>query len=78
MCIRDRNKTIPAELLNLPLDRLEHVWEGVLDGDGTNGYDQCHQTSEVLALQLVEIALRRGGVPTVSLEMCIRDSLQSS
>ena len=63
-----QNKTIPAELLNLPLDRLEHVWEGVLDGDGTNGYDQCHQTSEVLALQLVEIALRRGGVPTVSLD----------
>lgn len=60
------NKRIPAELTNLPRPRVEHVWRGVMDGCGCYSTDTLYQTSEVLALQMAEIALRRGGVPKMA------------
>lgn len=61
------SKAIPSELINLPIDRLEVVAQGVLDGDGCEYFDCLGQTSSVLALQMVEIGLRRGGRPTLNL-----------
>lgn len=62
------NKEIPAELLNLPLSKVEGVWQGILDGDGHNSREQLGQTSPTLALQMSEIAMRRGGEPSVQVE----------
>lgn len=60
------NKAIPLELLNLPVDRLSHVVQGVFDGDGTKARGQLGQTSEILALQVTEFAARIGLDPTIA------------
>lgn len=52
------NKRVPPELVNLPMERLYHVVQGVLDGDATKGRRQLKQTSPVLALQVQEFFLR--------------------
>lgn len=61
------NKAIPSELLTLDLDRLRHVVEGVMDGDGGRSVNTLGQTSPILAMQMTEIALREGGNPSVHL-----------
>lgn len=60
------NKAIPNELLNLSTNRLSHVVQGIFDGDGTKDRGQLGQTSEILALQVIEYAARIGLSPTVS------------
>ena len=52
------NKSIPADLLNLPNEKLSHVIQGVLDGDGCASRDSFGQTSSQLALQMVEFGHR--------------------
>lgn len=61
-----QNKSIPAELMNLPNERLKHVVDGVLDGDGWKTRDGIGQTSPWLARQLVEFGLRTGSMPSTS------------
>ena len=51
-------KAIPSELMNLPEERLVHVVDGVMDGDGWKTRDGITQTSPMLARQLVEFGLR--------------------
>lgn len=59
------NKSIPAELLNLPDEKLDHVVQGVLDGDGGKTHQRLFdQTSPHLAMQVSEYTLRRGGCPS--------------
>lgn len=60
------NKRIPAELINLPLDQLDHVIRGICDGDEGKTH-QClfTQTSPTLAMQVVEHSLRHGNEPTL-------------
>jgi hypothetical protein len=60
------NKHIPSELLNLPNEKVYHLYKGVLDGDGCESHKVLNQTSPVLALQMTEIGLRLGIVPTIS------------
>jgi len=52
------NKRIPADLLNLPNEKLSHVIQGILDGDGCESRDSFGQTSQQLALQMVEFGHR--------------------
>ena len=59
------NKHIPAELMNLSLDRLRHVYQGILDGDGCDRGNDLKQTSKILALQVNEIARRLGVSATI-------------
>ena len=60
------NKSIPEELMTLPLEKVNIVLQGIFDGDGTRSRDLIGQTSPVLALQITEVALRNGGAPTIS------------
>jgi hypothetical protein len=60
------NKHIPAELLNLPLEKLNHLQRGILDGDNCESSQTFHQTSKMLALQMAEISLRQNGQPSIS------------
>ena len=52
------NKSIPANLLNLPNEKLSYIIQGVLDGDGCASRDSFGQTSSQLALQMVEFGHR--------------------
>lgn len=60
-----QNKQIPSEIFSLGLDRLRHVVQGVMDGDGSRSVNTLGQTSPVLAMQMAEIALREGGNPSL-------------
>jgi hypothetical protein len=60
------NKALPPELLNLPLRKIVHVLQGVLDGDGCERFNSIGQTSPLLAQQIVEIRLRMKGHPMLS------------
>ncbi len=62
------NKRIPSELLNLPVEKLKHVVDGIHAGDGIKGNGSIRQTSEVLAMQLIEYGMRIGTSPTTSVE----------
>jgi hypothetical protein len=61
-------KRIPEELLNLPIEKLAHVYRGVRDGDAEKHAQspRLGQTSLILALQMSEIEIRLGGRPTAS------------
>jgi len=60
------NKRIPAELLRLPAEKLYHLVRGIMDGDGRKKTGDILQTSEMLALQLVEAGIRLGFQPTTT------------
>lgn len=60
------NKKIPSKLFNLPNDKIFHIWQGIFDGDGCKNRNILHQTSKELALQMTEISLRLGGLPSLS------------
>lgn len=60
------NKAIPAELLNLSVEKLNPLLQGIMDGDGYQKMDRLEQTSPVLALQVAEIGLRSGRMPSIS------------
>ncbi len=55
-----KNKAIPQELLRLPAEKLIHLAQGIMDGDGRKRDGSIMQTSEILALQLVEVSRRLG------------------
>ena len=56
-------KHIPYEFMNLPTDKLWAVVKGVYDGDGSKRNHEIIQTSEILALQIVEALHRIGEQP---------------
>ena len=62
------NKKIPTELLNLPNEKIKYLIQGIADGDGHDKRNELHQTSLMLALQVVEIGLRLGSCPTNSVK----------
>lgn len=62
------NKKIPDELINLPISKIFHVAQGIIDGDGCRKYDSLNQTSAVLALQMAEISLRIKGHPSIVIQ----------
>jgi intein/homing endonuclease len=57
------NKKIPNELMSLPNNKLKNILLGIYDGDGSKRDHEISQTSEILALQLVEILHRLGYQP---------------
>ena len=59
------NKHIPAELMNLPIAKLQYLYQGILDGDGCDRGNDLKQTSKILALQVNEIARRMGVSATI-------------
>ena len=59
------NKHIPQELMYLPKDKTWELIRGVYDGDGLKSDHEITQTSEILALQLVELLHRVGEQPLV-------------
>jgi hypothetical protein len=60
-----QHKRIPEEFMRLPNHKLRQLLQGVYDGDGSKRDREITQTSEVLALQLVEILHRLGEQPLV-------------
>ncbi|MEL7339736.1 MAG: Hint domain-containing protein, partial [Bacteroidota bacterium] len=60
-----QNKKVPEELMSLPPEKTWHIAMGVYDGDGSTRDREITQTSEILALQLVEILHRNGEQPLV-------------
>ena len=58
------NKAVPSELMNLPIGKLNHIMQGVWDGDGGRTFGDLGQTSRLLAMQVAEWTLRRGLTPT--------------
>lgn len=61
-----KNKSIPAGILNLPTNRLGHVFDGIHSGDGCDSTRTLGQTSPTLALQVTEYLLRNGEMPSNS------------
>jgi len=57
------NKHIPEELMTLPNNKSWAIINGIYDGDGTKREHGIGQTSEILALQLVELLHRVGERP---------------
>jgi len=59
------NKHIPEIFMSLPNDKVWSLINGINDGDGTKAIDENEitQTSEILALQLVELLHRCGKQP---------------
>ena len=57
------HKRIPNEFMNLPSNKIWAILEGVYAGDGTVGENEIGQTSEYLALQMVELLHRVGEQP---------------
>lgn len=64
-------KYIPAELMNLPIEKLAHVYEGYLSGDGCKNWNNAKTTSPILALQIAEIGRRLGARPSIQTEHII-------
>lgn len=62
-----QNKRIPEELMRLPHKRAQHLVRGVYDGDGCR--ETLGQTSEVLALQIIELAARSEVMATCYAEL---------
>jgi hypothetical protein len=62
LCYR---KHIPQELMCLPQEKTWALIHGVYAGDGTKRANEITQTSEVLALQLVDLLHRLGEQPLV-------------
>jgi len=60
-----QNKIIPEEIFSLGLDKLRHVVDGVMDGDGSRSVNTLGQTSKILGMQMTEIALRENGNPSL-------------
>jgi len=59
------NKHIPQEFMYLPKDKIWSLVKGIHDGDGSKRDNEITQTSEILALQLVDILHRVGEQPLV-------------
>jgi hypothetical protein len=57
------NKKIPEELMHVSHSKTWALISGVYDGDGSRRENEISQTSEVLALQLVELLHRVGEQP---------------
>ena len=53
--------------MNLPLNKLNSLVQGIYDGDGNKREDEIVQTSKILALQLVEILNKLDKQPFLSL-----------
>jgi hypothetical protein len=61
-----QKKRIPEELMRLPYKQARHIIRGVYDGDGYG--ETLGQTSEILALQIMELAARGGVMATCYIE----------
>lgn len=59
------NKKIPQELMNLPNNKSMAIINGIYDGDGSKREKEIVQTSEILALQMVDLLHRCGKNPLV-------------
>lgn len=59
------NKHIPQEFMYLPDSKVWSLIKGIHDGDGSKRNKEITQTSEILALQLVELLHRVGEQPLV-------------
>jgi hypothetical protein len=59
------NKHIPEEFMRLPPHKAWALIQGIWDGDGNKNANEIGQTSELLALQLIELLHRLGKQPTV-------------
>jgi hypothetical protein len=59
------NKKIPEEFMRLPKNKIWALINGIYDGDGSKRDKEIGQTSEILALQLVELLHRVGEQPLV-------------
>lgn len=59
------NKQIPEEFMRLPENKLRALLDGIWCGDGSKRENEIGQTSEILALQMVEILHRIGEQPLV-------------
>lgn len=57
------HKHVPNEFMNLPSSKIWALIEGIYAGDGCRGRNEIIQTSEILALQLVELLHRVGEQP---------------
>ena len=60
-----QNKHIPRILLDLPIKKLEHIWQGVMDGDGYKKENSLHQTSNQLVWDMFEMSMRLGKFPLI-------------
>lgn len=60
------HKRIPQELMYLDAELTWDLIYGIYDGDGVKGENEIIQTSEILAVQLVELLHRVGQQPLVS------------
>ncbi len=60
-----QNKHIPNEFMSLPRAKLQALLQGIYDGDGIKSYNEVTQTSDVLALQMIEILHKLGEQPLV-------------
>ncbi|HDZ27816.1 MAG TPA: hypothetical protein ENH65_15055, partial [Candidatus Aminicenantes bacterium] len=64
-----RTKKIPVELLHAPKEHLQAFLAGMIKGDGTVGKSTCVKiSSQILADQLQEIAVKAGFVANVNKE----------
>ena len=59
------NKKIPDELMRLSNNKTWALIQGIYDGDGSKSNKTIGQTSEILALQLVELLHRVGEQPLI-------------
>lgn len=57
------NKKIPEEFMYLPNNKIKALISGIYDGDGSKTLHAITQTSEILALQLVELLHKLGEKP---------------
>jgi hypothetical protein len=57
------NKHIPEELMYLPVDKIWSLLQGIHDGDGSKSAREITQTSELLAIQIMELLHRVGEQP---------------
>ncbi len=63
-----QNKHIPEELMYLPDQKTQSLINGIYDGDGSKSCNEIGQTSEILALQIMELLHRIGEQPLLRLQ----------
>ncbi|HVH16458.1 MAG TPA: NAD(+) synthase [Candidatus Angelobacter sp.] len=60
-------KHVPPWMLRFPADRLRHLFDGMMDSDGSSDGGAYHTISEKLALDLVELCAKLGLQATIHL-----------
>ena len=55
-----RNKSVPAEWLLLPKEKLQALWDGIMDGDGHRARRTLTTTSRALADQFAMMSIKLG------------------